>query len=123
MAIYWYERAVNHENGYSAKNLGIIYEKGNGVDQSFEKAEELYLLAHKHGNDHAITNLVGLYLLKNQPDQARMWHNRALENNYIVALSNNDEIMKEINRQKELKTTFTSFINEEMSDYLKDINK
>ncbi len=36
MAIYWYERAVNNENGYSANNFGIHYQDGNGVDELSE---------------------------------------------------------------------------------------
>ena len=78
-AINWYERAVKHGNSNSANNLALLYQGGEGVEQSFDKAEELFLLSHKLGNTDAITNLVGFYLLKSDPDQALVWHKRALK--------------------------------------------
>jgi len=101
-AVYWYEKAIKHENSDSANNLGLLYQEGNGVIQSFDKAEELFLLSHKLGNIDSISNLVGLYLLRNEPDQALMWHKRDLENNSIIAKANHEEILEKIKSLKNL---------------------
>ena len=37
LAVYWYDLAVKHENGYSANNFGLLYQQGHGVVQSFDK--------------------------------------------------------------------------------------
>ena len=120
IAVYWYDLAVKHENGYSANNLALLYQQGDGVPQSFDKAEELFLFAHKLGNDHAITNLVSLYLLKNDPEQALVWHKRALENNCMIALSRNDEVMKQIENQRKLNEIIQKH-NGKDTDFLKKL--
>ena len=38
-------------------NLGLLYEDGNGVAQSFKKAIELYTMAAEQGGVHAMFNL------------------------------------------------------------------
>ena len=124
MAVYWYERAVKHNNDSSANNLGLLYQRGIGVKQNFDKAEELFLLSNRLGNDRVINNLVELYLLKNDADQALIWHTRALENkNNTIAMSKNDEIMKQINSLKEINKILENRdeISEEKSNIVKQL--
>ena len=122
-AVYWYEKAIIHENNDSANNLGLLYQEGNGVVQSFDKAEELFLLSHKLGNNGSISNLVGLYLCRNEPDQALMWHNRDLENNSIIAKTNHDEILEKIRNLKKMNEYLSdrTIVSEEKSNLVKDM--
>ena len=48
-AIYWYERAVAHGIEEAMFNLGVMYDKGYGVKQDYDKARELYLQAAELG--------------------------------------------------------------------------
>jgi TPR repeat protein len=49
----WYEKAAAQGNQYGQKNLGILYENGNGVPQDYEKAREWYEKAAAQGNPDA----------------------------------------------------------------------
>ena len=122
-AVYWYERAVKHDNELSGKNLGIMYQNGDSVNKNYEIAEELFLMAHKLGNNNVMTNLVEVYLLKNDPNQALIWQTKALESNLALAVSNNEEIMEKIQSQKELNKLLENrvMISEEESNNLKEI--
>jgi len=50
---------LSANQGYSIAqfNLGLCYEKGEGVEKNISKAIELYTLAAKQGNEMAIKNL------------------------------------------------------------------
>jgi uncharacterized protein len=64
IAAEWYEKAVKHNYGNSANNLGMLYMHGDGVEQNLDKAEELLLLSHKLNNIDCIFSLIDLYLTK-----------------------------------------------------------
>jgi TPR repeat protein len=123
IAAIWYERAVKHQNGDSANNLGLLYVGGDGVSQNLETAEKLFLLAHKLGNNHAVSNLVDLYLLKNDPDQALFWQLISLESGDLYSLTRNDQIIKDIESKKKLKNLITqNVINEKDLNYLQELS-
>lgn len=93
VAVSWYKRAVEHGNACAANNLGILY---YNELKDLDQAERMYLLAHKRGENKAISNLVSLYLSKNQPDNALLWHERALNNNSLFDSCRDEEIRKQI---------------------------
>ena len=97
-AIYWYKRAVEHNQPNSANNLGLIYMNGNGATQDLDTAEKLFLLAHKLGNADAPANLIQLYLIKEDADRALMWHERCVNDDAMMYMStqNGDGIEKAI---------------------------
>jgi len=107
-AAIWYQRAIDHGNSFAANNLGLLYMYGQGVDRDLDRAESLFLLSHKRGCLHAMVNLVDLYLMKQDPDRALFWHNRAREENYLIEVNRHDDVMKEINKQKDMENKLKS---------------
>lgn len=94
IAIEWYNRAIEHGNDSAANNLGALYTSHKPYD--LEKAERLFILAHKRGDNNAITNLVDLYIAKNEPDKALLWHERALKNNSLFDICRDEDIREKI---------------------------
>ncbi|CAF1291030.1 unnamed protein product [Rotaria sordida] len=76
-AAYWYQRAVDHGSAPAANNLALMYLHGTGVDQDLEKAEQLLQLSARNGDQNAMLTLSGLLLSKNDPQMAKIWHDRA----------------------------------------------
>lgn len=78
-------------------NLGIAYEKGYGVEQSYEKAVYWYTKAAEQGNANAQNNLGVAYHNGNGVEQdknkAIYWFRKACENS-------NDDACKNLNRIK-----------------------
>ena len=96
IAAQWYEKAVKHNYSNSANNLGILYMNGEGVEQNLDKAEELFLLAHKLNNIDCMFNLIYLYLIKNDPERALMWHERALKSELAPIAQSRDKEIREM---------------------------
>jgi len=80
-AMFWYNKAIDNDNGNALSNLGELYESGKGVEKDYDKALELYLkalkvkekdhtrnrvkrLLKKIDEDHLIDILVSLQLNK-----------------------------------------------------------
>lgn len=103
ISITWYKRAIEHGSDSAANNLGLIYAFNEPRD--LDQAERMFVLAHKRGDNNSISNLVDLYLTKNQPDNALLWHERALVNNSLFDSFRDEDIRK---RVKFLKENFNS---------------
>ncbi len=103
ISITWYKRAVEHGSDSAANNLGLIYAFNEPRD--LDQAERMFVLAHKRGDNNSISNLVDLYLTKNQPDNALLWHERALVNNSLFDSFRDEDVRK---RVKFLKENFNS---------------
>jgi tetratricopeptide (TPR) repeat protein len=133
IAAKWYEKAVKHNSSNSANNLGILYMTGDGVEQNLDKAEELFLLSHKLDNIDSIFSLINLYLVKNDPERALMWHERALKSDKSVLALSRDKEIREIceNKMKlksfkenDSKNTESLKVADELSDFTnKWVNK
>jgi len=52
---------IDPEHTGAAHGLGFMYSKGQGVEQDYSKARELYEQAHKVGNVRSTTNLACMY--------------------------------------------------------------
>lgn len=59
--IEWYEKAAALDDAKAITNLGNIYAKGIGVEQSFNKAKAYFLRAADKGDAVAMSNLSYLY--------------------------------------------------------------
>jgi TPR repeat protein len=59
-AAYWFNQAVNQNDGYAQLNLGVMYEKGWGVPQNLQRAKQLYAGA-AGSSDPAVAKLGSQY--------------------------------------------------------------
>ncbi|SFV68144.1 hypothetical protein MNB_SM-4-1351 [hydrothermal vent metagenome] len=57
-----YQKAANQRNAAAQYNLGIMYEKGQGVTQSYVKAAKFYQKAATHGDTSAQNKLGSMYV-------------------------------------------------------------
>lgn len=100
IASTWYERALENEFPNSANNLGLLYMNGIGVEKDLQRAEKLLLMAHRKGNQIAITNLVNLYINMNDPEKVMLWHKRGLESNSFYESNRQEQIFKLVEEMK-----------------------
>lgn len=56
-AKYWYDKAIENNNASAMVNLGRMYRFGNGVEQSYENAKELFEKAYKLGDKIAYSQI------------------------------------------------------------------
>jgi len=87
---------VENGNPLSANNLGVIYLRGENVQRNLELAEKFYLYAINKQTNHAIIDLVDLYLKKVFPEKARLWHQKAIYKNCLISISRDKEIKRQI---------------------------
>ena len=79
------------------------------------------MLAHKLGkSDSVSSSLASLYVAKNEPDQALLWHNRALKNNCMYAKTRNENVLEEIRKLKELNKDLKANIDDEKYNLCKE---
>lgn len=82
-ALINYKFADEHNEILGAFNLGLIYERGQGVAVDFEKAQNLYLKAAKAGHKESMVQLAGLYLngkgIKQDLNEAFDWYKKAAD--------------------------------------------
>lgn len=60
-AINWYKKAAQNGNVDAKYNLGVIYERGDGIEIDYEKAARWFLSAAKDGHKDAQYNLANMY--------------------------------------------------------------
>jgi tetratricopeptide (TPR) repeat protein len=83
-AASWYEQAAAQGLADAQFFLGVMYLKGVGVAKDINKAEELFQLAAKQGNEQALVRSVAFNsirrydrLLSQEPGNADIYYNRA----------------------------------------------
>ena len=92
-AAAWFEKGVEGGSQTCAFDLGQLYEDGNGVEQSYEKAAELYLKAAEgdYGNTSAQYQLGILYEngwgVPADREEALRWYKAAADRGHKGALS------------------------------------
>ena len=83
-------------NANAQHNLGLMYQKGEGVPQDYKEAVRLYKLAAEQGNANAQTNLGLMYVQGKGVIQdyvyAHMWWNIATANGNDDAKSNKKRV-------------------------------
>ena len=56
-AIYWYARSAAQSYDRAQYNLGVCYEKGQGVESNIDMAAAMYTAAAAQGNQKALAAL------------------------------------------------------------------
>ncbi len=79
-------------NAFAQYNLGLMYDKGKGVQQSYKKAQRWYTLAAKQGNAFAQSNLGFMYDIgegvPKDDNTAVQWYTLAAKQGNAVAQIN-----------------------------------
>lgn len=101
-AVYWYERAMNHENAEAPNNLGIMYRDGIAVERNVKKANQLFQLSARRGDSGAMLNLAEMLLQDHDFEMAKTWFDRACEAGNITAQINRDTFHKIVAQQQHL---------------------
>jgi len=88
-AVEWYRKAAEQGNADAQNYLGVMYEKGQGVNQDYSQAVEWFRKAAEQGYASAQCNLGVMYELGrgvNQDDaKAVEWYRKAAEQGYATA--------------------------------------
>ncbi len=108
---YWYERAYlaieqsdslfidKIDLGTLYNNLGTCYENGNGVQQSYQLAFELYVKADKLGSDYGCYNLGEMYYygkyVKQDYTKAYEYFNKSAQHNHQSSI----KMLKQMQKQ------------------------
>lgn len=81
---------INDANAWNS--LGMLYELGLGVPQSYRTASEFYLRSARDGNANAMYNIANLYYCGNGVNknysEALKWYKKAAELNCAKAMYN-----------------------------------
>lgn len=85
-AVHWFAKAAEQNNTQAQYNLGICYEKGQGVDMDILEAFFLYKTAAEKGLPEAQYMLAGCYKdgigVQKNPDLACRWYKAAADQDY-----------------------------------------
>ena len=80
----WYHKAAEQGEANAQYNLGVMYDKGQGVPQDYREAVKWYHKAAEQGDASAQSTLGGMYYFgQGVPQdfvQAHMWFNLAAAN-------------------------------------------
>ena len=80
-AIYWFQKAAKSGNAKAQYNLGLLYEKGDGVSKNLRKAVKWYHRAAEQDHQKAQANLGWMYVngmgVKEDFDEAAKWYKRS----------------------------------------------
>ena len=84
-SVRWYQKAAAQGDSRADNALGVLYENGDGVEQSDEKAFQCYRRSAERGNGDGMANLAWAYEFgvgtRPQPEKAADLYRRALERN------------------------------------------
>ena len=99
-AAFWYQQASDRGDLNALHALGMMYDAGRGVSQSYKKAASLYLAAAENGHIESQINLgvvfvKGVSVVQNYI-QAHMWFNIAASKGNNVARDYRDHIAKQM---------------------------
>jgi TPR repeat protein len=99
-AAFWYQQASERGDMNAQYSLGMMYDAGRGVSQSYKKAAALYLAAAENGHVESQVNL-GVVFVKGERAvqnyiQAHMWFNIAASRGNNVARDYRDHIAKKM---------------------------
>jgi TPR repeat protein len=91
-AVAVFRTGAAHGHAPSMRNLGLLYESGQGVAQDYAKAREWYEKAAAKGDAIAMSNLGGLYAdgrgVAQDYAKAREWYEKAADKGNAIAMSN-----------------------------------
>ena len=91
-AVAVFRTGAAHGHAPSMRNLGLLYESGQGVAQDYAKAREWYEKAAAKGDAIAMSNLGGLCAdgrgVAQDYARAREWYEKAADKGNAIAMSN-----------------------------------
>ena len=91
MAFKWYNKAAEQGNAVAQFNLGLMYEKGQGVPQDYKMAFNWYTKAAEQGVASSQNNLGNMYkegrVVQQDYVKAHMWYNIASQSNEFANTS------------------------------------
>ena len=97
-SVSWYEKAMEKGAVSAINNLGWMYEKGQGVQQDYEKAMELYKQAADAGNNYAMNSLGRIYengyCGQVNLEEALKWYKLAAENDFDGAQESVERVLQ-----------------------------
>ena len=92
IAFKWYMRAARQDYATAQFNVGLFYERGDGVKQDDKKAFKWYLKAAENGDVDAQYKVAEAYdngrSVKQNDEQAYNWYLKAAENGHATAMHN-----------------------------------
>jgi TPR repeat protein len=90
-AFEMYSLAAQGEDGYALNRLGLMYDRGEHVEQSYEKAFEHFERAAEAGLPVGMSNLADMYYygdgVATDLEQAVRWYTRAADAGYAYAMT------------------------------------
>ena len=99
-ALEWLTPAAQQGNTGALNNLGVMYFKGQGLDQNFEAALNLYTLAAERGHGPSQISLGSMYFkgqgVTKDNIRAYMWMDIAATNGRANAVRNRDILAKKM---------------------------
>jgi len=91
-AIYWYNKAIDNNNGLAENNMGSLYAHGNGVKQDYKKAYEYYESAMKKNIPESINSIGFMYFngfyFRQDYKKACEYYKKSADLGYYPAQSN-----------------------------------
>ena len=104
-AILWWQKAANQGYPFAQHNLGVMYEEGKHVKQSYFNAVRWFRLAAEQGFVQSANRLGVLYELgagvNKNIQSAYLWYTLATESGLPVAKKNLERIKKTLSFEKE----------------------
>jgi hypothetical protein len=90
MALYWYQKAIDHGSAEAMNNLGTMYLYGVGLPRDYANAFRWFQRSSEHGNPHATYSVavmadIGLGT-SHDPGLARAMYRRAAESGFTPAM-------------------------------------
>lgn len=100
LAIKYYIKAMNRNVHHAYFNLAVMHRDGEGMDQDFDKAKELFEKAIAMGNVRAITCLGGIYQEQDNWTEAKKYYKLAINRNDTFAKYNLGLLYREEDKHK-----------------------
>ncbi len=118
MAFHWYSKSAENGCANAANNLALMYSNGKGVDRNLKKAEQYFIFSSTRKDPNAMENLAYLYLELGDPEKARNWYERAINNGNGRAKINREKFEKQASIiESELKKSFKKFESEKKFNF------
>ena len=91
IALKWYQKLADKGNAAALNNLGVMHEKGRGVEANTKTAFKYYLKAAELGDEYGQLNVAYLYLngdgtIKNE-EEALKWIKKSADQEHIPAIA------------------------------------
>lgn len=111
-AFEWYTRAIKHEGGMAANNIGIMYQIGEGVNQDRQMAINYFKLSASREVVRSMESLAYAYLEMGDKENATKWFQFAIYKGSIALQSKKQVFVNFVGSASKLNQPFESDIFE-----------